>query len=189
MLPGVWYTVSFVQGSALPKLPAELPRPAQPQGWYILAAGHNVSPPFLSTWLRLGGVTGPGAPLAEAQAARQGTVQYFQNIEMRAQSGAAALLPLGLDALGGQPAPAARELPKKQRHLFFAATGHNLRAAFLNYWQATGGAAIWGPPISEEQSRGGVSVQYFTNAEFVWNGAAVTLAPLGAKAWAQSSTE
>ena len=105
---------------------------------------------------------------------------------MRTRAGTVAMLPLGLDAIGGRAAPAVSELPKKRPHRYFAATGHNLRGVFLNYWQATGGAATWGPPMSEEQLIGGVSVQYFTNAEFVWNGSSVTLAPLGARAWQAS---
>jgi hypothetical protein len=180
---GVWYTLTYAPGAAgVPALPPSLPRPALAQGWYILQTGHNVLPPFLKLWLQLGGVPVAGAPLAEAQAGAGGPVQYFEHTAMRATGQGVQLLPLGLDALGGRAAPPATELPKKQKHLYFTATGHNLHGTFLSFWQSTGGAAVWGLPISEEESRGSLRVQYFTNAEFVWDGTGVTLAPLGARA-------
>jgi hypothetical protein len=179
MQPDVWYTVRYTPGP-VPALDPALPRPALAAGWYILAAGHNVLPPFLGLWQRLDA----GLPIDEQRSLPDGAVQYFTNLAMRSKGGTVTLLPLGLEALGGRPAPAARELPKKTKHLYVTATGHNLRGAFLSYWRATGGAAIWGDPISEEIARGGRTVQYFANAEMVWDGSAVTLAPLGADAWA-----
>ncbi len=43
---------------------------------------------------------------------------------------------------------------------------------------------VWGPPETEELKQGSRIVQYFANAEFVWDGTGVSLAPLGANAWA-----
>lgn len=183
MLPSVWYALTYSPGAAPPPLPAELPHPARERGWYILASGHNVSPPLLKPWLQLGGVPISGTPIAEALPAPGGAVQYFQNLALTTQGGAVRLLPLGRAALGGQALPPAPELPKKVHHLYFPATGHNLRGAFLAFWQSTGGAATWGAPMSEEQTRGSQRVQFFTNAEFVWDGTSVGLAPLGARAW------
>jgi hypothetical protein len=92
-------------------------------------------------------------------------------------------LPLGLAELGGRVAPTAAELPKKKKHLYFKESGHNLQGAFLQYWQFTGGAATWGQPISEQYKKAGLTVQYFTNAEFVLSGATVLLGSVGARAW------
>jgi len=182
---GVWYTLSYKPGGH-PVLPIELPAPPRKDGWYILAAGHNVAPPFLTRWLALGGVPVVGAPFAEPQPATGGSVQYYAAVAMQAHGTSATLLPLGLAERGGKADPRAREMPKKQKHLYFSATGHNLSGVFLQYWQSTGGASVWGVPLTEEFSKEGLTVQYFTNAEFVWNGSSVSLGPLGARAWARA---
>ena len=182
---GAWYTLTFSPGpNGLPAPPPDLPVAAQAQGWYILAAGHNILPPMLALWQNLGSSAIVGTPIDEAQARPGGPVQYFTAVAMQGRGATASLLPLGLAAIGGRPYPAAKELPKKQKHLFFRDTGHNLRGSFLAYWQATGGLAVWGPPETEELTQGSRIVQYFANAEYVWNGTGVSLAPLGANAWA-----
>lgn len=185
--PGEWYTLTYPPGAALPPLAPELPRPEQAQGWYILSTGHNVSPPFLKTWLALGGESLAGAPIDDARSGAGGSTQYFDSIALQAHGATVTLLPLGLEELGGHAAPAAKELPKKQRHLYFPATGHNLRGAFLNFWRSTGGLATWGPPITEEFAKGSLTVQYTTNAEFVWDGNSVSLGSVGARAWARGA--
>jgi hypothetical protein len=44
---------------------------------------------------------------------------------------------------------------------FFPATGHRLCFGFRDFWNANGGLAIYGYPISEEYEEGGYTVQYF----------------------------
>jgi hypothetical protein len=168
----------------LSALPADLPAPARADSWYILATGHNVPPPFLSRWLALGGVPVVGAPIAEPQSSPGGAVQYYAALAMQANGKSTTLLPLGLAEIGGKPAARAKELPKSQKHLYFSATGHNLQGAFLDFWQRTGGAAVWGPPVTEELKKGSLAIQYCANAELVWNGSTVSLGPVGARAWA-----
>jgi hypothetical protein len=182
---GTWYTLSFSPGAyELPPPPPDLPVAAQTSGWYILAAGHNILPPLLGFWQNLGSSAVVGTPIDDAQFTPGGPVQYFTAVAMQGRGNTAILLPLGLRALGGRPYPSARELPKKTKHLYFPVTGHNLRGTFLAYWRATGGLAVWGLPETEELRQGGTIVQYFANAEFVWNGSGVSLAPLGSRAWA-----
>ncbi|MGH2346473.1 MAG: hypothetical protein ACRDG4_14695 [Chloroflexota bacterium] len=179
------YTIQFAPGArGLPPPSPDLPVAAQTQGWYILATGHNILPPMLALWLNLGSSSIVGTPIDDAQPRAGGAVQYFTALAMRKQGSTAVLLPLGLEAIGGKPYPAAKELPKKTKHLYFAATGHNLRGSFLAYWQSTGGQSVWGPPETEEITKGSRIVQYFANGEFVWKNGGVALAPLGAKAWA-----
>jgi hypothetical protein len=179
---GLWYTLLFTIGARETML-AGLPAPARSDSWYILDTGHNVPPPFLAKWLALGGVSVLGAPLAEASAAPGGLVQYYDGVGMQAHGKTATLLPLGLEELGGKAAPKAAELPKRQKHLYFKASGHNLTGAFLHYWQSSGGAAVWGQPSTEQYKKAGNTVQYFTNAEFVLNGSSVVLGSVGARAW------
>lgn len=181
--PGAWYTVSYTPGAVLPQLAAALPAPMLSQGWYILSAGHNVVPPLFKTWLALGGAGMAGAPLDEAQPDAGGLTQYYENIALHADAGGhVTLLPLGADCYGHADPPAAA-LPKKVPHLYVAATGHNLRGAFLDLYRSTGGATTWGVPLDEEGVRGGLTVQYFSNAEFVWDGASVSLGALGSRTW------
>src|SRR5262249_453406 len=52
---------------------------------------------------------------------------------------------------------------------FFPQTGHNLRGRFLAYWQAHGGLAIYGYPLSEEFQEGGYTVQYFERNRFEYH--------------------
>ena len=189
LAPGIPYTIEYTPAGSLPALLPELPRPQQGGSWYILAAGHNVVVPMLQPWLALGGVSISGVPLDDARPdGATGVSQYFTDLALHSGAGGVALLPLGLRALGGAADPASAELPKKQAHLYLASTGHNLRGAFLQFWRRTGGLAVWGPPLTEERMAGAAIVQYMANAEFVWNGGAVVLAPLGSRAWALRGT-
>jgi hypothetical protein len=57
-------------------------------------------------------------------------------------------------------------LPPELAALYFPATGHNLTGGFLRYWWERGQVALFGHPISEEQSEDGRTVQYFERARF-----------------------
>jgi photosystem II stability/assembly factor-like uncharacterized protein len=181
---GIWYTVLFPPGPADPPPPLDLPTAAQSQGWYILTTGHNILPPFLQLWLNLGGIPMAGSPIDDAQQEGDSKVQYFDNLAMSARGRTVTLLPLGLAAIGGTPAPPAPALPRNTPHLYFRQTGHNLSGRFLTFWQSSGGLAFWGPPVTEPRTIGHqITVQYFTNAAYVWNGSTVSLAPIGDSAW------
>ncbi len=52
--------------------------------------------------------------------------------------------------------------------MYFAATGHNLCAGFLAYWNHFGGLGIFGMPLTEEFQLNGVTTQFFERAEFQW---------------------
>ena len=64
---------------------------------------------------------------------------------------------------------------------FFPETKHNLGHGFRDFWQANGGLAQFGFPITEEFVENGVSVQYFERARFEYRDGSVTLARLGAE--------
>ena len=64
------------------------------------------------------------------------------------------------DLLGGQAQPEQRYFPQ---------TGHWLSHGMLRYWEAFGGLATFGYPITEEFTEGGVTVQYFERARFEWH--------------------
>lgn len=69
--------------------------------------------------------------------------------------------------------------------IYFAETGHTLRAGFLDYWRHEGALPVFGYPLTEELPIDGTVVQYFERAVFEWHPDAppewrVTLQRLGA---------
>jgi len=65
-------------------------------------------------------------------------------------------------AMPGITAPA----QPKPGAAYFKETGHNVSGAFLSYWQAFGGLAIFGYPLTEEMQENGLTVQYFERSRF-----------------------
>ncbi|MBV9792101.1 MAG: hypothetical protein JOZ51_28200, partial [Chloroflexi bacterium] len=49
---------------------------------------------------------------------------------------------------------------------FFEQTGHRLCAPFKGYWEANGGLALYGMPLSEAYEENGRLVQYFERNRF-----------------------
>ena len=74
----------------------------------------------------------------------------------------------GCDALATQGLDAAF-LDAGAPCTYFAVTGHTMSGAFAAYWNANGGLAIFGYPISEVFSENGMQVQYFERARFEWH--------------------
>ncbi len=66
----------------------------------------------------------------------------------------------------GDPVPPATSSPNLR---YFTETGHTLSNGFLAFWQANGGLAAFGYPITEEFQERGVTVQYFERARFEWH--------------------
>lgn len=68
--------------------------------------------------------------------------------------------------------------------LYFPATGHRVRAGFLDYFARHGGASVLGLPRTDEFVEDGVTVQYFERARLWWDEPAqsAVVSPLGAAA-------
>ncbi len=62
---------------------------------------------------------------------------------------------------------------------YVAATRHTIGAAFLTFYQASGGAQIFGLPLTEAFVEGGQQVQVFERARLVAAASGVTSSPLG----------
>ena len=168
------------------------PRPASPDSasqQYFSSTGHTVSGNFLTYWQQHGGLTQFGYPLSdpfpEFQVAtgKTYTVQYFERArfeshpELAGSTNEVELGPLGtiLTSNRSQQTPFVRLAnppASANGSIFFATTGHTLSSDFLTYWQAQGGQARYGNPLSEpfnEVSKtDGKSylVQYFERARF-----------------------
>lgn len=184
---GVTETLSYRAAGAPPPVPVDLPAPALSAGWYVIARGHNVAPPFLGPWLALGSAM-VGLPLTEQFAYHGLPTQYFDDVALRIGPRGLTTAPIGVVALGGAARPRAKELPKRIPHVYDRATGHNIRGFFLDYWRRYGGLRFWGDPLTEEIRERGRLVQYFSGAEFTLartHGARVDVAllPLGRRMW------
>ena len=52
---------------------------------------------------------------------------------------------------------------------WFSETGCHVGVAFWIYWRELGGLPIFGYPLTNERTEGGMAVQYFERAVFEWH--------------------
>jgi len=106
------------------------------------------------------------------------TVQYFERARFERHPENAPPYNVLLGQFGRWLHPADPPLPPPAAlpldTAYFAQTGHIISGRFLDYWQANGGLAQFGFPISEvlyEQLEDGhlYQVQYFERARFEWH--------------------
>jgi peptidoglycan/xylan/chitin deacetylase (PgdA/CDA1 family) len=146
--------------------------------------GHWLSHGFLAYWERFGGLPAFGFPISEEFAEDGVTVQYFERARFEWHPGA---WPERMDVLLGRlgaelTAHRITEAPfrpivagNEANCTYFPETGHRLCFGFRSYWQAYGGLAIFGYPISEEfrernpDTGQTYTVQYFERARFEWH--------------------
>jgi len=145
---------------------------------YFPETGHWVGHGFLAYWERFGGLPVFGYPLTEEFREHGVTVQYFERARFEWHPG---VWPERYDVLLGllgRQVTAGREGEAPFRPIqagndanctFYPQTGHRLCFGFRDYWQARGGLAIFGYPISEEFEENGVTVQYFERQRFEYH--------------------
>src|SRR5689334_1717044 len=73
-------------------------------------------------------------------------------------------------SMSGNVAEAAPTNTNSSNSVYYRQTGHYIKDAFLNYWLMNGGVTLYGYPVSEETTVGGVPVQYFQRARFEYHG-------------------
>jgi len=140
------------------------------------ATGKCVGGRFLPYWLAHGGLAINGYPigdeldqrLADGQTYR---VQYFERVRLEYHPGNPAPYDILLGQFGRHLHPADPPVGPQPGATSFAATGHTVAPDVLAYWQAHGGLAQFGYPLSEEfseQLEDGqtYTVQYFERARF-----------------------
>jgi len=145
--------------------------------------GQCIAGRFLDYWREHGGLARNGFPLGpvRGEVLEDGNayqVQYFERVRMEYHPEN----PPPYDVLLGQfgrrvlreteglaPSAGAMAMPRPGQ-AFFPETGHNVAPDFLAYWQANGGLAQFGYPLSEElqETIDGreYRVQYFERARF-----------------------
>jgi hypothetical protein len=146
---------------------------------YFPESGHSLAEPFKAYWEAHGGLAQFGYPLTEPFAEKSVddgktyTVQYFERarFEHHPESKDPQYQVL-LGFLGKAFHPPDPPVAPKAGARHFPETGHNLSGPFRAYWEAHGGLAIHGLPISEEfPERSPIdgkvyTVQYFERSRF-----------------------
>ena len=163
-------------------------------GRYYSETGHTLDARFVAFFDDHGGAAILGFPITDSfiDPASGWRIQYLENarLELAPEAGSSRvgvrLAALG-EALGGWEAPLAPDqIPASADATcrYYAESGHAVCHAFLDFYQAEGGPALFGYPISEFKLEGERIVQYFQAFRFDWypeapEGAPVRLAPLG----------
>lgn len=174
-----------------------LPAPAAAQGEggrYYSETGHTLDARFVAFFDDHGGEAILGFPITDSfiDPGSGWRIQYLENarLELAPEPGSSwvgvRLAALG-EALGGWEAPLqADRIPGAAdvtcRH--YVESGHAVCHAFLDFYLANGGPALFGYPISEFKLEGERIVQYFQAFRFDWYPEApgrspVRVAPLG----------
>ncbi len=159
---------------------------------YLPETAHNLTGAFRAYWQQNGGLAQFGFPRTEpfrevnASDGKLYTVQYFERNRFEyhpENKGTPFEVQLGL--LGNQLTDKRRSADETafkktgNRNLsggvYFEQTGHNLTDGFKAYWEANGGLAIYGYPISEEfdevnpEDGKTYTVQYFERNRFEYH--------------------
>ncbi|HEU5424190.1 MAG TPA: S8 family serine peptidase, partial [Nitrolancea sp.] len=163
---------------AAPAFAPVAPVPSTGDRLYFPETGHTLSGGFLAYWQAHGGLAVFGYPISEEfdeqnpDTGQFDTVQYFERNRFEYHPELAGTpYAVSLGRLGSELAPqvfpaAATPLGPDPGTRYFPETGHTLGGAFLGYWQARGGLAIFGYPTSEPFEQNGRVVQYFERARF-----------------------
>ncbi|MEI7768370.1 MAG: hypothetical protein WCI67_00195 [Chloroflexales bacterium] len=159
---------------------------------YYPQTGHYLGGAFRSFWESRGGLAIFGFPISEefVQKSDGRVVQYFERARFElVGSGSGAFVGLGLigsDYTRARGLGFPRVAPSKNTSTsrYFPETGHTVIGAFKRYWEAQGGLAIFGFPLSEEITEQlddgrNYTVQYFERARFELVGSQVRLGLIG----------
>lgn len=136
---------------------------------YYDQSGHNVSGAFLEFFDAHGGIALFGYPITEAfEDPDSKIVQYFQRarFEWDAAAGAVRLGDLGLELRRPDPPRRPEDFSPAER--YFPETGQAIGWEFREFFEANGGEAIFGLPITGLLIEDEVVVQYFERARFEW---------------------
>jgi hypothetical protein len=155
-----------------------VPDPRHDGVLYFPQTGHTLRGPFLRYWQEHGGLAQFGYPLTEEFFEPSGPdnaplqVQYFERnrFELHPENAGTPHEVL-LGTLGREFRPQDPPAPQQPDALYFPETGHNLSGKFRAYWEAHGGLAVHGYPITEaamEPSTNGREylVQWFERSRF-----------------------
>ena len=141
---------------------------------------YYVGAPFYAYWRQHGGLAIFGYPLSreldvELEDGQAYTVQYFERARFEHHPENAAPDDVLLGQLGRAVHPADPPTDPLPNAAYFPQTGHNLHTGFRDFWEAHGGLAQFGYPLTEELVETSATdgkeytVQYFERARFEWH--------------------
>jgi hypothetical protein len=144
------------------------------------ATGHSICAGFRAYWEKYGGLSVFGYPITDEMQVNGMTVQYFERARFEWHPGAwperfdvelgllgnTYAMTLGLTTTAPFTNHTSTCASTGDDCMAFAATGHTVSGKFLDYWQANGGLAIFGYPISDQFTENGRTVQYFERQRF-----------------------
>jgi len=144
------------------------------------ATGHCLQGRFLTYWQGHGGLAINGYPLGDEftetlEDGRPYTVQYFERVRLEYHpENANPQYQVLLGQFGRRIHPADPPALPAPGTRYFTETGHNLGGSFQRYWEANGGLAQFGYPLTDEfkeQLADGntYTVQYFERARFEYH--------------------
>lgn len=138
--------------------------------------GHSISGEFRLFWELNGATDVFGYPLTDVLQEDGVSVQYFQRarfeLEPNNPPGSRIKLTNLGELLHPPDPPIASALipsPDDPNIRYFAESGHTLSFAFKDFYDAHGGRAIFGYPITEQLTIDGLTVQYFQRARFEYH--------------------
>ena len=145
-------------------------------GEYFVRSGHNLSDPFLTPWRNAGGEEVLGIPLSESRFVDEtGLIeQVFEGIVLVWDPTLEA--PWAIQGRHLGQARVADHASSDDRRAvsgctvadgscqFFPETGHTISGEFASFWNARGGAPIFGLPLSEPSTSGSGASQVFEKA-------------------------
>ena len=157
-----------------PTTAAILAPPPPVPGRYFADTGHMLDQQFIAYYDKANGARLLGAPLTESYQDGGRLVQLLERgrLERDAKTGLITPSPLGQWLTAGRaPDPAAPAPGTDPQGLYDATTGHAVGPLFAATWQAAGGAARLGRPISEAalDAASGLYTQYFEFARLTGN--------------------
>jgi hypothetical protein len=137
---------------------------------YFPETGHSIQPPFSTYFQQRGGARLLGYPITEALDHEGWRVQYFQNarLEVHPENSPDYFITVGwLGELSNRTQPPIPKPPDESSR-YFPESGHSLSGDFLTFFEANGGTAQFGRPISEAFLCSGFICQDFQSARFIW---------------------
>ncbi len=164
----------------LPTDPQDPPAVPSPDNVYFPQTDHFMSAGFKTFWQDHGAAEILGYPLTEEfsetdpTTGEQITVQYLQRakLEYRASSPEGSRITiarLGVTLTADRHFAEVDAVANTADRRYFPETGHTIAYGFKEFWDANGGLAAFGYPISEEFTENGRTVQYFERARFEFN--------------------
>ncbi len=166
----IWLSALLALGLLL--VACSTPAPDESSG-SLTGTGISAAPEFETFYEENGGARIFGFPISNPFIEQEDgrLIQYFQHLHLEYDqvNEVVSVSPLGElfvpDEVDWVVVPGS----ENGRQRAFPETGIVVQDEFLRFYEANGDELIFGPPITPQLDEGGKLVQYFQNAQLVWN--------------------